>query len=69
MKKYEYNKLRGRIVEKYGTQSSFAEKIGISETALSRKMQGKIGISQEDMEKWADLLDIDRKEFPEYFFA
>lgn len=69
MKKYEYKKLRGRIVEKFGTQASFAEKIGISNNSMSKKMQGKTGLSQEDMELWASLLDIDRKDFPEYFFA
>lgn len=64
-----YNKLRGRIVEIYGTQADFAREIGISTNALSNKMTGKAGISQEDMERWSVLLDIDRRSIWEYFFT
>lgn len=31
---YTYNKLRGRIIEKYGTQSKFAEKLGVSKNSV-----------------------------------
>lgn len=30
MSEFHFNKLRGRIVEKYGVQARFAEAIGIS---------------------------------------
>lgn len=66
---YSYNKLRGRIVEKYGTQQKFAEKIGISENSMSLKMNGKTGFSQADMIKWGKLLDIPVEEYGKYFFA
>ena len=65
---YKYKKLRGRIVEKYGTQEKFAKAIGISETALSKKMQCKTGISQSDICLWSKLLDIQPEEYGEYFF-
>lgn len=66
---YSYNKLRGRIIEKYGSQKNFSIKLGITEQALSNKMQCKAGFSQEDIEHWAELLGIDRSQFSEYFFA
>lgn len=66
---YKYNKLRGRIIEKYGSQMSFAKKIGISQQALSRKMNCKIGFSQEDIVLWGTLLDIEPSEYSIYFFA
>lgn len=66
---YTYNKLRGRIIEKFGSQDKFAEKIGISKNSLSLKMTGKVGISQLDMEKWSKLLDIEKAEFSEYYFT
>ena len=66
---YEYNKLRGRITEKFGSQAKFADKLGISTTTMSKKMQCKTGFSQEDIERWASLLDIKREEFSEYFFT
>lgn len=65
---YKYKKLRGRIVEKYGTQEKFAKAIGISETALSKKMQCKTGISQSDICLWSKLLGIQPEEYGEYFF-
>ena len=66
---YKYNKLRGRIIEKFGTQEKFANEIGISENSLSKKMQCKTGISQSDMTKWANLLEIPMEEYGEYFFT
>ena len=66
---YRYNKLRGRIVEKYGTQSKFAEALGLSNNSLSNKLNCKIGFSQEDILKWSQLLDIGSSDFYEYFFT
>lgn len=66
---YEYNKLRGRIIEKYGTQEKFAEAIGLSTNSISKKMTGKAGFSQEDIETWSKMLGITQNEYGEYFFA
>ena len=66
---YQYKKLRGRIIEKFGTQEKFAKRIGISENSLSKKMQCKTGISQSDIHLWAELLDISICEYGEYFFT
>ena len=66
---YSYDKLRGRIVEKYGSQEKFAEVIGISPNSLSKKMTGKTGFSQKDIIRWTELLDIDKADYSEYFFA
>lgn len=69
MMKYGYRKLRGRIVEKYQTQTNFARAVGISKNAMSRKMSGQVRLSQEDMVQWSELLDIDKEAFGEYFFT
>ena len=66
---YTYDKLRGRIIEKYGSQAKFSEALGTSNSTVSRKMSGNVGFSQKDMKKWGRLLDIDVSEFGEYFFA
>lgn len=66
---FKYNKLRGRIIERYGSQIEFAKAIGISSNALSNKMTGKAGISQADIETWSELLGIDRRLIWEYFFT
>ena len=38
MQKYNYGKLKGRIIEKFGSQKAFAEKLGWSEGKLSKKL-------------------------------
>ena len=38
---YDYSKLAGRIVEKFGTQYNFAIAMGLSERTISLKMNGK----------------------------
>lgn len=66
---YSYDKLRGRIIEKYGSQEKFAEVLGISANSLSKKMTGKTGFSQKDIIVWSNLLDVDKTEYSEYFFT
>jgi len=66
---YEYRKLIGRIVEKYGTRKEFAKVLGISENTMSLKLNGKTGFSREDMVRWGELLDIDVNDFGAYFFT
>lgn len=66
---YSYDKLRGRIYEKYGTQEAFAKVLGISGNSLSLKMRCLTGFSQEDIRVISELLDIPREEYAEYFFA
>lgn len=68
-KYYRYDKLRGRIVEKYGTQKAFAEALNVSENSLSLKMNCKTEFSQTDMDKFAKLLEIPLSEYSAYFFA
>ena len=65
---YKYDRLRGRIIEKYGSQEKFAEIIGISSTSMSKKMNGKTGFSQKDIVRWSELLSIKKSEYSEYFF-
>ena len=64
----KYAKLRGRIVEKYGSISAFSEHLNISLTQVSKKMNGVSGFSQEDIVEWAELLEIDLAEVGTYFF-
>lgn len=66
---YSYDKLRGRIVERYGSQEKYAEVLGISANSLSKKMTGKTGFSQKDIVLWSELLEISKSEYGEYFFA
>ena len=63
-----YLKLRGRIIEKYGSISAFAEEIGVSMVTVSNKLNGKKGFSQKDIILWCDKLDINVADIGLYFF-
>lgn len=66
---YTYSKLRGRIIEKYGTQSKFARKLGVSQNSVSKKMNCQTEFSQADIIQWSMLLDVQKNEYGEYFFT
>lgn len=66
---YDYSKLRGKIVEVFGKNESFAPAMGMSERTLSLKLNSLRFWKQPEMEKACDLLGIPREEIPAYFFA
>ena len=65
----DFSKLRGRIYEKFGTLTKFAEALGTSVAYVSYKLQGSEGFSQKTMYKWATLLEIPLEEYTNYFFT
>lgn len=66
---FRYNKLRGRIIEKFGTQSEFAKKIGMSEQIITAKLAGKSSFTQGNIIAWCETLDIDQNDIGDYFFS
>ena len=66
---FDYSKLRGKIVEKYGTIHNFAKIYGISKTSMSRKMQNKSRFSSDDIIRMSKLLEIDKEDIGSYFFT
>ena len=68
---FDYSKLEGRIVEKFGSNRAFAEKWGKSENTISRKLNGKIAFSTADIIEISseEMLDIPASEFHAYFFT
>lgn len=65
----EYSKLRGKIVEKYGSQTAFADVIGRTEQSVTAKLSGKTQFSQEDIVIWCNVLGIPVDEVGAYFFT
>lgn len=63
-----YNKLRGKIVEVYGSQKEFSGKIGLSEQSITSKLNGRSDFSQEDILRWSNALKLDKSEIGNYFF-
>ena len=65
---FDYSKLRGRIVEKFGSQMSFAKAMDISERTLSLKMSGKRTWKQPEICLAIKLLGLSNNDIQEYFF-
>lgn len=66
---FDYSKLRGRIVEKFGSQTSFAKAMDISERTLSLKMSGKRTWKQTEICFAINLLGLSNEDILEYFFT
>jgi len=66
---FETAKLRGRIIEKFGTLGAFSAEAGCSSSFLSQYMNGKTTLDQTIIDKWVDLLDIQSDDIQAYFFT
>lgn len=66
---FNYSKLKGRIVEKFGSQTAFVKAFGVSENTFSLKMNNKVRFSTDDITKIASMLDISDKDIGEFFFT
>ena len=64
---YDYSKLKGKIVEVYGTQEAFAEALGINKGSLSNKLSGNADFKQKQIKQSIELLGIDNR--VPYFFT
>lgn len=66
---YNYQKLLGRIVEKFGTQTQFSAQLGISERSLSLKLNNKVPFKQQEITRACSLLGIDDTDIHAFFFT
>lgn len=66
---YNYSKLKGRIIEKFGSQQKFAEAIGLSERTLSLKMTNKVFWKQAEISEATRLLGLEEAQISDYFFT
>ena len=66
---FNYNKLRGKIVEIYGSQIEFAKAMKWSEKTLSLKLNGKVPWKQTDIMTAVQILGLSESDIQAYFFA
>lgn len=66
---YNYNKLKGRIVEKFGNIKNLSNSILLSNTTLYKKLSGKEYFNQRQIEMIRKALEINETEINEYFFV
>lgn len=69
MMEFDFKALKGKMIEKYGSQNKFAKEFGVSNNTLSRKMQNKTPFSRDDIVKICKLLDIQTDQVGSYFFT
>lgn len=69
--KFDYSKLSGRIVEKFGTRKAFVEALGKTSSWLSARMVGPTPFTDAEIMRMCeeDLLDIEPQDIPTYFFT
>lgn len=67
--KYNYNKLKGRIKEFFGTQELFAESINLSTTSVNNKLNNKTPWTQDEIYSSILKLHINPNEIQEIFFT
>lgn len=65
---FKTDKLRGRIVEKFGDQKTFAEALGMTEAMLSRLLNSGKDWKGTFLLKAIDLLEIPSSQVNDYFF-
>lgn len=65
---FETSKLRGKIVEKFGTIDAFSQRTSLTRASISAYLNGQKVLNQKDIEEWRGLLEIQVDEIPDYFF-
>lgn len=66
---FNYRKLRGRIVEKFGSMTAFADALGVSKQVISRKLNNKDGFTRDKILEWSEALEIPAEDYAAYFFT
>ena len=66
---FDYSKLRGRIREKFKTESAFGKAMNLSHNSLSKKLNGYIQFTQNEIDRAIMLLEIPDDEISTYFFT
>ena len=65
---YDYSKLEGKIIEKFGTRERFAKALGITTKTISEKLNNKTIWKQPEISKAMELLSISGEDIELYFF-
>lgn len=62
-------KLKGRIIEKYGSQMAFASRVKRTQAFISKVLNCQSILTECDIKEWAEALEIPTDEIGTYFFA
>lgn len=65
---FNYNKLRGRIIEKFGKYSLFAQAMGWTRPTLTNHLAGLVEWRQTDICRALEILELSESDIQTYFF-
>lgn len=68
---FDFSKLNGRIVERFGTRSNFATVAGYTKSQLSARLNNQVHFPADEIYELCtpELLDLDISDIPVYFFT
>lgn len=66
---YNYDKLSGKIREKFRTQEAFAKAMDRAPSTISQKLNNQRDWTRAEIERACALLDISLEDAAAYFFA
>ena len=66
---FDYSRLKGRIIEMFGSQKAFAKELGVTEGTLSMKMSCHTYFMQNEIYRISDILKISPESLSTYFFT
>lgn len=66
---FDYSKLLGKIKEVFGSQDEFAKTMEMSRSTISAALNNKREFTQQEMKTACELLSINEREIPVYFFT
>lgn len=67
--RFDYSKLKGKIVEVYGSQKAFAKALGVSEHTMSVRLNNKKAWTYQEIIKTVELLKLSPFELSQCFFT
>lgn len=65
---FDNSKLRGKIIEKYGSIGGFSAAIGKNRSSISLKLNERVSMNREDIVVFSSALGIGDNELADYFF-
>ena len=65
---FNFDRLTGRIIEKFKTRDNFATKIPMSIPTLINKLNGKVDFKSREIIRFCKLLNIEIDQIPYFFY-
>lgn len=67
---YDYNKLKGLIKQYFGTQSKYAQYLGVGMTTMQSRLKGETFFTQQEIQKSIEAFNLTTAtEIEHTFFA